>query len=148
MTEIWYVVNVEGMIFKDGRYLMIVRGDEDSYLPGVLAPVGGKVEGAGNYENVLEDTLRREIREEVGIEIEPQVMYVESKSFVTDDGTPVVDVVFLCRYKSGEAFAAAPGEVAEVNWLTVEEIMANPKTPPWTRSSIEAAERIRIEKQW
>ena len=48
-----YTVNVEGAIVKDGRYLMIVRGEEE-YAPGGLSFPGGKVEGAGNLDDILE----------------------------------------------------------------------------------------------
>ena len=148
MESIWYIVNVEGVIVKQGRYLMVVRGEQESHAPGVLTFPGGKVEGAGNADDVLEETLRREIREEVGIEVHDDMAYLESKAFVAADGEPVVDVVFLCRYRSGEPTVGDPGEVAAVRWMTAEEILAYPKTPPWTRQSIELAERKRIAKGW
>lgn len=146
--SLWYIVNVEAAILKDDRYLMIVRGEQDSHAPGVLAMPGGKVENAGNAEDILEETLRREIDEEVGIEVHPDMVYVESKAFVADDGDPVVDVVFLCRYKSGTPTIGDPGEVAAIHWMTAEEIAKHPKTPPWTRQSIELAEKKRTAKQW
>ncbi len=146
---IWYIVNVEGVVVRstDGRYLMTIRGAGESYLPGVLAFPGGKVEDAGSADDILEETLRREIREEVGVEVHDEMVYVESKSFVAE-GDPVVDVVFLCRYHSGEAVVGDPDEVAAVHWMTAEEIIQHPKTPPWTRQSIELAEKKRIAKGW
>jgi len=53
-------------------------------------------------QDVLEITIRREIMEEVGVEVHDDVNYVESHSFVAD-GEPYVDIVFLCRHKDGEA---------------------------------------------
>ena len=38
-----FVVNVEGAIEKDGRYLMIVRGADVAHAPGALSFPGGKV---------------------------------------------------------------------------------------------------------
>jgi 8-oxo-dGTP diphosphatase len=141
-----YIVNVEGAIFKDGRYLMIVRGEEE-YAPGGLSFPGGKVEGAGGADGVLEETLRREIDEEVGLEVHDEMAYVRSSAFVAE-GHPVVDVVFLCRYKSGTAFAADPGEIAAVRWMALSEAVAHPETAPWTRHSLELAEKVRLEKGW
>jgi 8-oxo-dGTP pyrophosphatase MutT (NUDIX family) len=117
MDPIWYIVNIEGVVIRstDGRYLMVVRDAGESYMPGELAFPGGKVEGAGNEDNVLEETLRREIREETGVEVADEMVYVESHSFVAE-GDPVVDVVFLCRYQSGEAIVGDPDEVAAVRW--------------------------------
>ena len=63
-----FVVNVEGAIERNGRYLMIVRGRDESHAPGALSCPGGKVEATDGPENALELTLIREISEEVGIE--------------------------------------------------------------------------------
>jgi len=136
-----YIVNVEGAIVKDGRYLMIVRGEEE-YAPGGLNFPGGKVEGANSLDGILEETLRREIAEEVGLEVHAEMAYVRSSAFIAQ-GYPVVDVVFLCRYKAGTAVAADPGEIAAVRWMTAAEAIAHPETPPWTRLSLELAEQIR-----
>jgi 8-oxo-dGTP diphosphatase len=150
MDPIWYIVNVEGAVVRseDGRYLMVVRGEQESHAPGALAFPGGKVENAGVMGNVLEETLRREIEEEVGIQVHPDMVYLESNSFITDDGDPVVDVVFLCRYKSGEPIVGDPDEVAAVRWMMADEILDRPETPPWMRQSIELAERKRMAKGW
>ena len=127
---------------------MVVRGERESHAPGVLTFPGGKVENARDVDNVLEETLRREIREEVGVGVHDDMVYVESKAFVADDDEPVVDVVFLCRYRSGEPAIGDPGEVAAVRWMTAGEVLAHPQTPPWTRRSIELAEKKRITKGW
>src|SRR5262245_13007556 len=103
-----YIVNVEAAIVKDGRYLIIVRGERETHAAGALSMVGGKVEAAGSVKGILEVSLRREIAEEVGVEVADELEYVESKSFVADDGDPVVDIVFLCRYRSGEPTSRDP----------------------------------------
>jgi 8-oxo-dGTP pyrophosphatase MutT (NUDIX family) len=141
-----YIVNVEGAVVKDGRYLMVVRGEEE-YAPGGLNFPGGKVEEAGSADDVLEETVRREIAEEAGLEVHTEMAYLRSSASVAA-GDPVVDVVFLCRWKSGRAFAADPGEVAAVRWMTAEEAIAHPETPPWTRLSLELAENVRRERGW
>jgi 8-oxo-dGTP diphosphatase len=141
-----YIVNVEGAIVKDGRYLLIVRGEEE-YAPGGLSLPGGKVEGASTCDQILEETLRREIDEEVGLEVSSEMVYLRSSAFVAV-GYPVVDVVFLCRHKEGIARAADPGEVAAVHWMTVGEAIAHPETAPWTRESLVQAEMIRTRMGW
>ena len=141
-----YIVNVEGAIIKDGRYLMVVRGEEE-YAPGGLNFPGGKVEGAEEADDVLEETLRREIVEEVGLEVEDKMVYIRSSAFLAE-GDPVVDVVFLCRWKSGQARAVDPAEVAAVRWMTAAEAIAHPEMPPWTRLSLELAEEVRLARGW
>ena len=46
------------------------------------------------------------------------VQMQKSNSFIADDGEPVVDVVFLCCYQSGESIVGDPGEVDSVRWMT------------------------------
>ena len=141
-----YIVNVEGAIAKDGHFLMVVRGKEE-FAPGGLNFPGGKVEGVEGADDVLEETLRREIAEEVGLEVEDEMAYLRSSAFLAE-GDPVVDVVFLCRWKSGRAVAADPAEVAAVRWLSAAEAIAHPETPPWTRLSLELAEKARLARGW
>ncbi|MFN2228094.1 MAG: NUDIX hydrolase [Anaerolineae bacterium] len=141
-----YIVNVEGAVVKDGQYLMVVRSEQE-YAPGGLNFPGGKVEGVSSLDDVLEETLRREIAEEVGLEVHDEMAYLRSSAFVAE-GDPVVDVVFLCRHKAGAAFVADPAEVAAVRWMTAAEVIDHPEIPPWTKLSLELAERVRHERGW
>lgn len=135
-----YIVNVEGVVVRDGCYLLTVRDADEAHAPGTLGLPGGKVEGVEVAPNILEETVRREVREETGIAIGDDFAYLGSSAFVSDYGAPVVDVVFLCHYRAGIASAAAPEEIAEVAWLTAAQVMAHPLAPPWTRRSIALAE--------
>ena len=125
-----FVVNVEGAVEKEGRYLMIVRAANAAHAPGALSFPGGKVEVADAPADALEATLRREIREEVGVEVEDEMRYVESHRFETDYGKQVIGVTFLCRYRSGIP-SADPAEVQAVRWMTPEQILRD--APPWFR---------------
>ena len=114
MAAIRTVVNVEGAIVQDGRFLMIIRGAEEAHAAGTLGLPGGKFDSAGPTEMVLEATLDREVQEEVGITIHDDMEYVHSTFFVSDDGEPVVNVAFLCRYHSGIPTIIDHGEVADL----------------------------------
>jgi hypothetical protein len=41
-----YIVNVEGAIYLEDRYLLIVRGPGEDHAAGALSLVGGKVDTA------------------------------------------------------------------------------------------------------
>lgn len=97
----------------------------------------------GDSIDILERTVKREIFEEVGIEIKDTVHYVQSTSFVTDKGVNVVDIVFLCEYATGEAYPNSPDEVEQVLWLTYQELMNHPHAPIWPKESIKKAEVVR-----
>lgn len=135
-----YFVNVEGVVQRESKILFIVRGPGESHAAGALAFPGGKVEKTPAALDILEDTLRREIREETGVEVHPRMIYLNSSAFTSDDGRPFVDVVFLCAWQSGEPRISDPDEVADIRWLTAEEVLADPATPPWTRKSLTLAE--------
>lgn len=137
MSKIW--VNIEGAIYKGDKWLMIERSKKESHASETLAMVGGTLETDTDIQNVLEETLKREVMEEVGIEIENEMHYVESKTFTSDNNQKVLDVVFLCRYKSGEA-AVRSDEVSAVFWLTTKEIIQHPKTPEWIKQSVRIAD--------
>ncbi len=147
MMDFGYVVNVEGAVVDARRYLMIVRGDQETHAAGTLSLPGGKLEYREAQNDVLEQTLRRELREEVGIEVDDDMEYVESKFFVADDGAPVVDVVFLCRYLAGTPAIGDPGEIAALQWMTAEEVLQHPRTPAWTHRSVRLAEQKRKAKR-
>lgn len=145
MSDWRYVVNVEAFIAAGDRFLIVTRGADEAHAPNALSVPGGKVEGASAYEDVLEATLRREVLEEVGVALAADVVYVESKLFVTDDGQPCLDVVFLCSLAEGAVpRAASVAEVGDLRWMTADEVVRDPRTPPWTKRSITLAERRRV----
>ncbi|AKI97174.1 NUDIX hydrolase [Kosmotoga pacifica] len=139
-----YIVNVEAAIYKEDKWLLVKRSKKEEHAPGAISLVGGKVEVNEALPNILEETLKREIMEEVGIEVYDDIQYVESKSFFTDKGEPVVDIVFLCRYKSGKPHCVNKDEVAEVFWLAAQEILEDVNTPIWVKQSLRIAEKMRL----
>ncbi|MBY0122987.1 NUDIX hydrolase [Bacillus sp. S/N-304-OC-R1] len=134
-----FYVNVEGAIVKDDKWLIIERSKKEEHAGGLLSLVGGTVEQEGHSTKILERTVKREIFEEVGVYVKDEMIYVRSTSFVTEDGVHVIDVVFLCEYESGEAFAKSPDEVDAVYWMTPDEILLHPQSPIWLKDSIKDA---------
>ncbi len=141
-AEPFFIVNVEGAVRRGERYLLTMRSEHEANAPGTLSLPGGKVEFSDAEQSTLEHTLKRELIEETGVEVS-NLVYLDSKWFRADNGDPVVDVVFLCEYAGGEARVGDPDEIAEVLWLTAAEVAAHPKAPPWTRESVQKAERFR-----
>ena len=135
-----FVVNTQCAVNRGERYLMIVRGEGVGQAPGVLAFPGGKVEVGDGPDSVLEAAVRREVEEETGVTVGHELKYVRSVNFTMDDGTPVVDVLFLGTYKAGTPAITAPDEVADIRWMTAVEILAHESTPPWLKSDVKLAE--------
>ncbi|MEK5184965.1 NUDIX hydrolase [Solibacillus sp. FSL W7-1324] len=136
-----FVVNVEGAIRRNEKWLLIRRSEKEEHAGGGLSLVGGNCEIEGNSSDILERTLKREIFEEVGSEI-TGIQYVNSSSFVTESGINVIDIVFLCHHKCGEPYAKSTEEVDEVIWMTTSEVLAHTELPLFLKENIKLAEKI------
>jgi 8-oxo-dGTP diphosphatase len=130
-----FVVNVEIVVVRDDRYLMIVRGDGEDFGAGWLTFPGGKLDWDEAQPDALEATARRELLEEVGVDLVPPVTYVESHTFAVGE-IKVLDVVFVARAGEGEPSIRDPAEVAGLAWLSGDEIMADSRVQPWTHESL------------
>ena len=139
-----YVVNVETFLHRDGRWLLIRRSAAEAHAAGDVCGVGGKVEAPTLGPEVLEETARREVAEEIGVELDPTALrYVESSLFVTADGDDVINIVFTGPVPAEAVpVVAEPDEVAEILWLTLDEALAEPACQPWTRRALERAAAI------
>ncbi|MGB3329800.1 MAG: NUDIX domain-containing protein [Thermomicrobiales bacterium] len=145
---VFMIVNVEIAIVRDGRYLMAERGAGESYGAGWLGFPGGKLEWRDGEQDAVEATARRETEEETGVVLGPEVAYVESHTFGTDD--PCLDIVVLARPApdSPEPFVRDPDEVASLAWMTLAAIEADPRTQPWTVASLRQADAVRARLGW
>ena len=138
-----FVVNTEAAIYRDGRYLIIKRSEKEEHAAGMISLVGGKVEIANSSSEVLERTIIREVKEEVGLVVKGRPRYIQSTSFVTDTGLHVVNVSFLCEDVEGEAYAASSDEVDAVYWMTPEEVYTHAKSLDYLKDSVGEAEALR-----
>ncbi len=122
-------VAITAIIIKDGKYLITRRSPDKKRFPGKWTVPGGKME-TNDYlvlpkdtqfywYNVLERTLRREVKEEVGIDID-HIEYVTSLATVHDDGSPSLVISCAADYVSGEV-KLQPGESDDFAWVSLEE---------------------------
>lgn len=136
-----FAVNVEGAIHRNGKWLLIRRSEKEEHAGGSLSLVGGQCDIEGFSSDILERTLEREIFEEVGCEVYG-LKYVNSSSFVTDSGVNVIDIVFICRHRTGEPFAKSADEVDEILWMTTEEILAHKELPDYLKVNVGLADKM------
>src|SRR6185436_12407964 len=88
---------ITAIIVKDKKYLLTRRSLSKKRFPGAWTVPGGRLETSDYTDlpkqtkdywyNVLEMTLRREVREEVGLEID-NIEYVCSLATIHADGAP------------------------------------------------------------
>lgn len=125
MSKKYYIVVVAGVIFnKEGKILIAKRSEDEDVLPGYFCVPGGKVEEGANTTYVLEIALKREIREEVGIEVEVLEMF--DSHIGKEDGK--IHIYFKCKHLSGDAKALE--DTAAVYWMNLDEIKKLDKKSP------------------
>ena len=131
----YFVANVVVYRESDGRCLILQRSNTEKVHPGRYGVIGGKLEWEDldidkptrlngdvlDFEDAVEDLLVRETLEEAGIEIEPDILYINSVAFVRPDETPVELVKFAAKYKSGEVKPEA-GAFINHAWVNEEEV--------------------------
>lgn len=117
------------IIRKDGKYLLTRRSMEKKRFPGMWTVPGGHLE-TEDYEkfpkdtenywyNVLEQTLRREVKEEVGLDIS-NVEYLTSLATTHGDKNPSLVISCVADYVGGEV-KLQEGETDQFVWVSLEE---------------------------
>ena len=122
-------VAITAIIVKDGKYLITRRAQSKKRFPGMWVVPGGKLETddyinlpkdtKDYWYNVLEKVLRREVKEEVGIEIN-NITYVTSLATVHGDGNPSLVISCMADWQDGEVILQE-GETDAYEWVSIED---------------------------
>ena len=122
-------VAITAIIIKEEKYLITRRALTKKRFPGKWTVPGGKMETSDYLKlpkdtefywyNVLERTLKREIGEEVGLEI-ANIEYVTSLARVHEDGSPSLVISCMADWVSGEV-QLQPEETDQFVWVSLEE---------------------------
>jgi 8-oxo-dGTP diphosphatase len=127
-------IAITGIIYNDdGKYLVTKRSLTKKAFPGMWTVPGGGINtddyvnlkpttSSGQWYNVVEMTLRREILEEVNVEIE-KPEYLLDLTFIRPDNVPVLVLSYMCKYKSGEVkIENDSADTIDAVWATLEEL--------------------------
>jgi len=122
-----YIV-VTGIIVKNGKYLIVRRAEWEKAFPGKWTVPGGKMEVSDytakkkdtseHWYNVLENVLKREIKEETNLDID-DIGYVCSMAYMRSDGIPCLIVSLYASPIEGE-IKLCPA-LTEYAWASLEE---------------------------
>lgn len=128
-----YAVTVCVLIRRDDRWLLVLRAPGVAYAPNVIGMIGGHVEVSNPMPSVLEVTARREVAEEVGLDLSGvSLHYLESEFFITDGGERQITVTFTAESPPGvEPYVNAPDELVDFSWWRLDDLEADPRCPPW-----------------
>lgn len=126
-----------GVVRKEGK-ILIARRPPGKHLEGLWEFPGGKLEPG----ETLSECMVREIREELGILVEPVSLIMTSANRYPDRS--VVLHFFECRILSGEP-GGDPGQ--ELKWVAPEELSLF-RFPPPDRALVEflmSSDQVRDE---
>ncbi len=128
-SKLLHEVVITAIVVKDGKYLITRRSANKKRFPGMWTVPGGKLETDDYLKlpkdtkfywyNVLEQVLKREVKEEVGIKIN-NIEYVTSLATVHGDGNPSLVISCLADYVSG-TIKLQKEETDKFAWVSVEE---------------------------
>jgi 8-oxo-dGTP diphosphatase len=131
-----YLVLVECAIEYQGKFLIIKR-PENVHAGGLLSFPGGKVEESDAVDDgscVLENAVKREILEEVGLTLEDPLHYVTTAIFDFRD-SKVMNHVFYCKLdKTIPNIKPSPREVPEYYFMDFETLEKKENAPIWLKS--------------
>ena len=118
--EIVYVTKVFLMRERDNKVLVLTRSDNKKISPGKWEySAGGTIDPGENHENAL----RREMMEEINMEVGDLVLF--GAEGVHNPFTGNFDVLFFHFAKTNKDVEwFNPNEVKAVDWFSIEEINA------------------------
>lgn len=117
------------IIHKNGKYLITRRSLEKKVYPGKWTVPGGglsiddyineKPNKDGCWYFSLEKGLRREIKEEVGLEV-GKISYLLDLCFIRQDNIPVITLSLYAPHKKGKVKLS--GEDIDFAWISRKDV--------------------------
>lgn len=117
------IINAVVIFNKTNNVLLAKRSSNEDVLPGYWGIPGGKAEGKESVNNFLEMELKREIKEEVGVNIK-NIEFLENHLYGPKNK---VQICFTANIDSGTPKTSE--EVDEVEWFNIKEIKKLKLTP-------------------
>jgi 8-oxo-dGTP pyrophosphatase MutT (NUDIX family) len=133
-------LNVVEVAIEHKKKFLIIKRPEGKHAGGLLSFPGGKVEEIDeqNEGDILRLAAKREILEEVGLDLKDELRYIISNYFVDSIGAHVIDTIFHCKIEKTDLMVnASAREVPEYYWLTEEEIYNAHNAPHWLKNYVQ-----------
>jgi 8-oxo-dGTP pyrophosphatase MutT (NUDIX family) len=123
-----YVVVTGILVNREGKFLIAKRADWEKAFPGKWTAPGGKLEvldyvlrekdTKDHWYNVLEGLLKREVMEEVGLEIS-NIGYVTSMVYIRPDSMPCL-IISLYAEANSEGVRLC-NALTDHAWVSLED---------------------------
>lgn len=143
------IVSVIIVLKSSTKYLLVKRSIKDSIFPGKWQNMGGKVE----LGEKVEEAIKREVREEVGLTVGKTPIFLKSYSWKKDKNDPFrLGLIFLIYLEKNfsDYKIKLDKELSDFMWLEPEEIakmnekdlLIGKDSPTGTFQQILEAERV------
>ena len=128
-----HYIAVTGILVRNNKFLIAQRAYTEKEFPNLWTVPGGKLEvtdytgrekdTSAHWYNVLEDALRREVMEEVRLQIR-DIRYLTSMVYIRPDAVPCLIVSMYASPKKGEV-KLCPA-LTDYAWVTLEKARRYP----------------------
>lgn len=123
-----HYVAVTAIIHRNKKILITKRSSKEKAFPDMWTVPGGRI-SVDDYRDLpkpvssawygaIENTLKREIKEEVNLIIK-NIRYLIDMTFIRPDGIPVVVLSYYANYKSGKV--KLDKDNVDFAWVSVKE---------------------------
>lgn len=118
-------VGVGVFVWRDGKVIVYRRAGSHGASTWTLP--GGHLE----YSESWEDTARREVREEVGVEITNVRFLTATNDIFKEDCKHYVSIWVESDWLAGEPTSMEPGKVIDVQWRSLDDLPTPLFEPCW-----------------
>jgi 8-oxo-dGTP diphosphatase len=144
MTIGRFLAGVGALIWNPStdRYLLLRRSDDRDFQQGAWECITGRVDQGESFE----EALVREVREEVGAEIQIEFLLATTHFFrgPKNPQYELLGVVYGCTIKNPEEITFG-AEHSEMRWVSAEEAFAFLPQDYWLRRIIARAEKLKSD---
>ncbi len=114
------IVSVIVVIKCEDKFLLVQRSGNDDIFPGMWQNLGGKIE----LGETVELAIKREVKEEIGLDIKMHPVFLQSYSWKKDEESPVrLGLIFLVELEGspGKYKIKLDNELSNFEWFTLEQ---------------------------
>lgn len=125
-------INVSVIVVQDNKVLLMQRSLTDDYFAGAWGIPGGYME---DFENTLEETAKREVKEELGVDIIPDQILFNNRN----NETETLYLVYTAKLANESDYPDGPKVSEEANdykWASKEDLDILDFTP-YTKDRLE-----------